>query len=181
MNVLGLEPMERTVGRTTIRLEQGDLTAMEVDAVVYYARENLELSSGFGTGIQSRGGAAVKAELDKIGRIGMGEAVITTAGRMNAGHVIHACGPKFQEQDTEGKLRQTMRSALKAANDNALRTLAFPPMGAGFYGVPLPLCAAVMIEEITGFLAGETTLEAVTICVMDKREFQAFESRLQQI
>lgn len=169
--------VERPVNRTVVKLIRGDLTLLPVDAVVYYAREDLALGFGFGTAIRVRGGDTVAKELETFGRIGVGEAVITTAGSMNASYIIHACGPKFHEPDTEAKLRATVRAVLRLADERGLRTLAFPPMGAGFYGVPLDLCAAVMLEEISRHAMGPTGLEEITICVMDRREFRAFEDK----
>jgi len=173
-----IPPVERTVNRTVVRLERGDLTALEVDAFVFYAREDLALGSGFGTAIQVRGGDSIKKELEKLGRLGVGEAVATGAGSLNAKFIIHACGPKFQEPDTESKLRQTMRSALRVAEEKAVKSLAFPPMGAGFYGVPLADCARVMVESIRTHLQGQTALEQVILCVMDQREFDAFKDKV---
>lgn len=175
------EPVVYRRNGKVIRLEKGDLTALSVDAVVYYAREDLELGSGFGTAIQSRGGAAIKEQLSKIGRIGMGEAVLTTGGNLQARHIIHACGPKFQEPDRELKLRRAVRAALDAAASAALATVAFPPMGAGFYGVPLDLCAEVMLGEIGRFMEQENTVSEVILCVLDDREFDAFQPRLQAL
>jgi len=174
-----IEPVVCHLREKAIRLEKGDLTALPVDAIVYYAREDLELGSGFGTAIQTRGGTAVKEELKKIGRIGMGQAVVTTAGSMRAGSIIHACGPKFQEPDRELKLRQAVRAALDAAASAGFASVAFPPMGAGFYCIPLELCVNVMLEEISRFLAVESSLSEVTICVVDNREFRAFAPKLE--
>jgi O-acetyl-ADP-ribose deacetylase (regulator of RNase III) len=175
------EVIEKKINKTLVRLQQGDLTALQVDAFVFYAREDLEIGSGFGTAIQSRGGAAVKQELDKISGVRMGEAVITTAGAMNASYIIHACGPKFQEPETEAKLRNCMQAALRLADLKRLRTLAFPAMGAGFYGVPLDLCCRVMLDAIRNFLQDETSLDEVIICVVDKREFDAFKGKVKAL
>ena len=174
-------PIERKVNQTVVRLMQGDLTALEVDAFVHYAKENLDLGSGYGTAIQSRGGGAVKKEVEKIGGIRMGEAVMTTAGGMRAKHIIHACGPKFQEADTERKLRDCMHSALRIADENGLKTVAFPPMGAGFYGVPLALCAGVMLDAIRSAAAAGTSLEEIVICTVDGRDFLAFQGQIEAL
>jgi len=178
---MAIEPVERKVNRTFVRLQRGDLTALEVDAFVYYAREDLLAGSGFGTAIQVRGGDSVKKELEKIGRIGMGQAVATGAGNLNAKFIIHACGPKFQEPDTESKLRATILAALRAAEEKGIKTLAFPPMGAGFYGVPLADCARVMLEVIRTYLEGPTALDEVIICVIDQREFDAFKEKVEAL
>lgn len=150
-----------------------------MDGLVFYAREDLNLGSGFGTAIEARGGAPVKEALQRIGRLGMGEAVVTPAGNLKSRHIIHACGPKFQEPDIEPKLRKCVQAALDAANSAGMKTVAFPPMGAGFYGVPLDLCVRVMLEVIKQTLTKPGTVECVTICVLDDREFKAFQSKLQ--
>jgi len=173
--------VEKKLNGTVVRLQEGDLTALPVDAFVFYAREDLALGSGFGTALQTRGGDTIKKELAAIGAVRPGEAVVTSAGRMQAKHVIHACGPKFQEPETDKKLRDCMLSALSLASHKGLKTIAFPPMGAGFYGVPLATCVDVMLEAIRSFLKGESSLEEVVICVMDRREFEAFEAKLNKL
>jgi O-acetyl-ADP-ribose deacetylase (regulator of RNase III) len=169
------------VNRTVVRLACGDLTALAVDAFVFYAREDLRLGSGFGTAIQVRGGDAVKKELEKMDRLRMGQAAVSGAGAMKAKFIIHACGPKFQEPNTEPKLRQSVLAALGAAEERRVKTLAFPPMGAGVYGVPLEVCAGVMLEAIQAYLQGPTALEEVILCVADKREFSAFQPGMEAL
>jgi len=171
---VGMEcrPIEKKAGNTVIKLHQGDLTALPVDAFVFYAREDLEIGSGYGTAIQSRGGQAIKKELDEIGSIKMGEAVITGSGAMNSNHIIHACGPKFQEADIEKKLRECA---------SGLKTLAFPPMGCGFYGVPLSLSAEVMLDCIKSFVEKDTSLEEVAICVVDYRDYVPFKEKMNSL
>ncbi len=168
-------PLEKRIHSTVVCLQQGDVTALPVDAVVFYAREDLALGSGHGTAIQVRGGDAVVSALKSIGSIRMGEAVITPAGKMNAQKIIHACGPKFQEPDTEKKLQDCMLAALNIADRQCLKSIAFPAMGAGFYGVPLSVCASVMLRTIRQFAEAGTCLERVMICVVDGREFAAFQ------
>lgn len=173
------DPVEVKLTNTVVKLVKDDLTAMPVDAFVFYAREDLDPGSGYGTAIQQRGGLVVKTELEAIGSIEMGEAVITGAGAMKAKHIIHACGPKFFEPDLEAKLRKCMRSALQVADENKLEIIVFPPMGYGFYGVPMDLCAKVMLEEMAGFLEGrETSLKEILICVVDKRDFVALKDKV---
>ena len=174
-------PIEKKVGKTAVKLQQGDLTAMPVDGFVFYAREDLEIGAGFGTGISARGGISIKKELEEIGSIKMGEAVITKAGEMKAKHIIHVCGPKFQEADLEKKLADCMRSSLKVASENKLKVIAFPPMGTGFYGIPLELCARVMTVAIKEFLQRETSLEEIIICVADHHEYLPFKEKFESL
>ncbi len=171
--------LDAKVQGKVVRLQKGDQTALPVDAVVFYARQDLELGAGFGSAIQSRGGAEIKKELDKIGSVEMGGAVMTTGGKLKARHIIHACGPKFREADTEKKLRKCMQSALQQAAGAKLKTVAFPPMGCGFYGVPLDMTIKVMLDEVRQFFATPSSIEEVIICVMDDREFKAFRPQVE--
>jgi O-acetyl-ADP-ribose deacetylase (regulator of RNase III) len=175
------DAIEKRSGSGSVRLMEGDLTALAVDAVVHYAREDLALGSGYGTAIQSRGGEAIKKELAAFGGVRMGEAVLTGAGTLRAGHIIHACGPKFQEEGTAEKLRGCMQAALDLAESHGLASVAFPAMGAGFYGVPLALCANVMLASIRGALASATALREVTICLTDRRQFDAFRPEMEKL
>lgn len=175
------QTIERRINQAVVALELGDLTALEVDAFVFYAKQNLELGAGYGSAIQTRGGDSIKKELQAIGSVAMGEAVVTGGGRLKAKHIIHACGPKFQEPDAERKLSDCMLAALRAADAKGAKTLALPPLGAGFYGIPLAVCSAVMLGALRKFLEQPRSLERVIICVVDRRDFLAFREQLEKL
>jgi O-acetyl-ADP-ribose deacetylase (regulator of RNase III) len=165
---------------SVIHLEKGDLTMMAIEAIVFYAQHDLLLGSGFGNAIAVRGGSSIQEELKTYGTISTGEAVITSAGELKSNYIIHAVGPRFRESDIEKKLIATMQSVLKIAEEKKIREIGFPPMGTGFYGIPLELSARVMFEVIRNHLAGDTVLEKVVICVMDQREHNAFKKVLEE-
>jgi O-acetyl-ADP-ribose deacetylase (regulator of RNase III) len=169
------------VSNTRIRLERGDITDQELEAFVYYAQHDLKLGSGFGTAIAGRGGVVIQKELDPQAPVETCDAVISSAGAMKAGKIIHAVGPRFQEPDMEGKLRRTMENVLALADSQGIRQLAFPPMGAGFYGVPLDMCAKVMVETITRHLEAGSGLEDVIVYAGDKREHKPFAALLEAV
>jgi len=161
-----------------LRLLKEDVTLIDVDAFVYYARHDLVLGSGFGGAISARGGPDIQPELDALAPVETCDVVVSGAGELKARHIFHAVGPRFQEEDTEPKLRKTIQNVLAAASGKGIRSLAFPPMGAGYYGIPLDDCARVMIEEIRAHLDGKTSLEDVVICVQDLREQEPFMARM---
>jgi len=169
---------ETTVSRGVIRLLKGDITDLDVDAFVFYARPDLALGSGFGTAITVRGGPTVQQELAGLGPLAVGNAVVTGAGNLRATWIIHAVGPRFQEQDTEAKLRATVRRALELAEEKGIARLAMPAMGAGYYGIPNDLCARVMLETVRAHLAAATSITEVVVCVLDTPQFAAFQVRL---
>jgi O-acetyl-ADP-ribose deacetylase (regulator of RNase III) len=172
--------VERKIGDKSLRLVREDITEMEVDAFVFDVTEDLKLGSGFGGAIQQRGGIVIQKQLDEIGSCPTGEAVVTEAGILKADWIIHANGPKFREEDEEGKLRKTIQSALARAEEKGVKRLAFSPMGTGLYQVPLDLCSRVMVETITEHLANGGTLQEVLIAAPDNREFDPFKAQIEE-
>lgn len=174
-------PTEKKVGNGTVRLVHNDITEADVDAFVHYANSDLQLGSGYGNAISMRGGPTIQDELKKLGTLGTGEAVTTSAGELKAKHIIHAVGPRFQEEDIEAKLRKTIISALEQAEEKSVERLAFPPMGTGFYGIPLDVSARVTLETIKEHLGGESRIKEVLICLKDSRDLKPFQTGLDML
>ncbi len=172
---------EKQFKNSSLKVIKGDITDLNVESFVFYAREDLKLGSGFGTAISVRGGPSIQEELDKLAPIKMCEVVITEAGEMKANSIIHAVGPKFQEENTDDKLRTTIQNALKAADKKGIAEIAFPPMGAGFYGVPLEKSAEITLGTIKEYLQGETNIRDVIVCLLDNREYRQFESEFSSL
>lgn len=163
------------INNAILKLDKGDLTALDIEAIVFYAQPDLKLGAGFGNAISVRGGPTIQDELKTLGSISVGEVVITRAGELKSEFIIHAVGPRFQEPDTEEKLYKIMQCVLNLAEDKGIKRIAFPPMGTGFYGIPLDVSANVMLSTIRNHLSRNSNLNEVLICVMDKREYLAFE------
>lgn len=174
-------PDQLTINGRTLRLTKGDITDLEIESFVFYAQHNLALGSGYGTAISVRGGPSVQEELKELGRVNTGDVVVTSAGEMKAKFIVHAVGPRFQEEDTEGKLRMTVENALKQAEAKGITAIAFPAMGVGFYGVPLPISARVTLKTIRDHLMGATSIQEVVVCLLDNREYQPFQSQLEAL
>jgi O-acetyl-ADP-ribose deacetylase (regulator of RNase III) len=173
--------VEKRFSDKVVKIVRDDITAMDVDAFVFYASPDLQLGTGYGNAISVRGGPKIQDELKKFGTAETGAAVTTTGGNLKAKYVIHAVGPRFQEADTEAKLRATTLNALKRADEKGLQKIAFPPMGTGFYGVPLDVSAKVTLGAIREFLAGKTKIEEVIICARDTREIKPFQTVLEAL
>ncbi len=171
--------VEKRVGDRVIRLVRGDITDLEVDAFVYDLTADCKLGSGYGSAIATRGGKVVQDQLNTIGALPTGEAVVTTAGKMKAKFIIHVNGPKFHESDTGGKLARAVESALKRADEKGLAAVAFPPIGTGLYQVPLDLCARVLLETVQRHLEGPTSLKVVLFDALDSREYKPLAAALE--
>lgn len=166
------------VNNRTLRLVRGDITDLDIESFVFYAQADLSLGAGFGGAIAVRGGPAIQEELKRYGTRKTTEVVVSDAGELKAKYIVHAVGPRFQEENLEEKLRTTIINSLKAADEKGIERIAFPPMGTGFYGVPLDVSARVTTDTIAEYLAGETRLKEVIICVQDSREQTPFEAYL---
>jgi O-acetyl-ADP-ribose deacetylase (regulator of RNase III) len=159
-----------------LRLVRGDITDLDIESFVFYARHDLNLGSGYGGAVSVRGGPTIQEQLKEMGPLETTEVAVSDAGDLKADYIIHAVGPRFQEENIEEKLRATIINCLKAADEKGIKKIAFPPMGTGFYGIPLDVSARVTTETIKGYLAGDTSLEEVHICVQDNREQAPFET-----
>jgi O-acetyl-ADP-ribose deacetylase (regulator of RNase III) len=173
---------EKKINQSTIRLIKGDITDIEVEAFVFYARPDLKLGAGFGNAISVRGGPSIQKALDDMANpVDVGEAVVTDGGKLKAKYIIHAVGPAFQEQNTEEKLRTTVTNSLKKAEEKGIGQVAFPLMGAGFYGVPMDTSARVTLATIKDYLTGDTQLREVLVVALDNREFRPFRTQLEAL
>jgi len=167
--------LETKIKDTVVKVEKGDLTAMEIESIVHYASPDLVLGSGFGSAIAARGGASIQEECKSFGTIKPGESVVTSAGNLNSKYIVHAVGPRFQEDETEQKLATTVENALKVAKEKGILKIAFPPMGTGFYGIALAVCAQVMLKSVKSHINSGTSINEIIICVLDEREYKPFQ------
>lgn len=169
------------VNNTVVRLLKEDVTDIDVNAFVYYAQHDLTVGAGFGTAISTRGGPTVQKELDGKGPLSTCDVVVTGAGNMKADFIVHAVGPRFQEDGIEPKLRETMFNVLKAAEEKGIERIAFPAMGAGYYGILPDVSAKVMTEVLKEYLSGETKIKEVVICVLDTPQFNSFKAPVEAL
>jgi len=160
--------------KAKIHIVQGDLTEQDVDAVVNAANNDLQLGGGVAGAIRRKGGAAIQEECDRIGSIPLGEAAITTGGRLKARYVIHAASMSLGEATTEKNLRLSTRNSLLRAKEKGLKSIAFPAVGTGIAGFPMRRCAEVMLEEAAAHLKGPTSLEDVRFVLYDRPAYETF-------
>ena len=172
--------VERRIGNKVIRLVRADITDLEVEAFAFDITSDCQLGSGYGGAIAQRGGKAIQEELNAVGTLPPGEAVVTGAGKMKAGYIIHTNGPKFREPETAEKLTRATKSVLRKADEKGITELALPPIGTGLYQVPLDMCASVMVDTVTGHLENsETSLEVVSFVALDSREYKPFQAKIE--
>jgi len=169
------------VWRTRIVIRQGDLTQADCEAVVNAANTDLILGAGVAGAIRTRGGPQIQAECDRQGPIALGEAAVTSGGKLKARYVIHAAGMHLGGRASEESLRNATRNSLKRATEKGIRSVAFPAIGTGIAGFPMKHCAEVMLQEIHAHLEREALPERVEMVLFDRAALSAFEETLRQM
>ncbi len=169
-----------TLDRTQLELVQGDITDMEVDAIVNAANEHLQLGEGVAGAIRRKGGASIQEECNRIGSTPVGTAVMTGAGHLKARQVIHAVGPRMGEGDEDRKLASAVRAALALADRRGMKSIALPALSTGIFGFPMERAARIMLTEIHRYLQGGTKLDRVLVVLWGDDAFETWKRELRR-
>lgn len=167
-------------GRVLVKI--GDLTKEAVDAIVNAANGSLLGGGGVDGAIHRAGGPDILKECKEIRRLHFpdglptGQAVITTAGRMAAKHVIHTVGPVYGRggKDKADLLAACYANSLRLAVKEKLQTIAFPAISTGIYGYPPAEAARVSSAAIAQFLRGDSSLREVRLVFFAASDAETF-------
>jgi len=165
---------------------QGDITKIECDAIVNAANTSLLGGGGVDGAIHKAGGHEILEECRKIrnqqGGCKVGEAVITTAGKLNAKKIIHTVGPVWNggQVNEEESLRSCYRSVLKLAVENNLKTIAIPNISTGVYRFPKDFAARIAIDEVRRILSGDSFIEQVIFVCYDDENYDLYNGILME-
>jgi O-acetyl-ADP-ribose deacetylase (regulator of RNase III) len=178
--------VEREVGGHTIELTQGDITAVRADAIVNAANEELIPGAGVAGAIDRVGGPEIYKEsmaLPGRPRCPTGSAVATGAGRLQARHVIHAVAPRWRggSRSEPELLRGAYRRSLELADELGDRTIAFPSLGTGVYGYPIPDAAHIALSTAAEYVRGDTRIERVIFVLFSAADLETFRRALEAI
>ncbi len=163
---------------------QGDITAIAVDAIVNAANTSLLGGGGVDGAIHRKGGPEILAQCRAIrarqGGCKVGEAVITGGGLLPAKYVIHTVGPVWVggHNGEQGLLENAYRNCLSIAQENGLRSIAFPGISTGIYKFPKELAATIAIATARDFLQQPTSIEQVLFVCYDAENLAVHERLL---
>jgi len=163
-----------------IEVTEGDITLLDVDAIVNAANESLLGGGGVDGAIHRRAGPELLAECRTLGGARTGEAKMTRGYRLKARHVIHCVGPVWQG-GTRGEpeaLASCYRNALRLAKQHSLRSIAFPAISTGAYGYPLEEATRIAIREARTFERTDPALRIV-FCCFSKSDAETYRSYLE--
>jgi O-acetyl-ADP-ribose deacetylase len=163
-----------------IEAAQGDITALEVDAIVNAANSSLLGGGGVDGAIHRAAGPELLAECRLIGGCPTGEARITKGYRLKARHVIHTVGPVWRggEAQEDLLLAQCYRASLALAASHGVRSIAFPAISTGVFGFPKPRATAIAVAETRRFVSAEPTLERVLFVCFDAESLGHYHAAL---
>ena len=130
----------------SIFLEKGDICQQETEAIVNAANNELLHGGGVAGAIVKAGGNIIQEESNKIAPILLGEAAVTSGGKLKAKYVIHAASMKLGENASEENVRKSILNSFKRAEELGIKTIAFPAIGAGIAQFPLDRCARISLE-----------------------------------
>ncbi len=176
--------MHITINNTKLTLVRADITQQDVDAIVNAANSSLMGGGGVDGAIHRAGGPQIleecKAYVAAHGRLPTGEAMITSAGKMKAKHVIHTVGPVWhgggnREDDL---LASAYRNSLSIAIRHGVKTIAFPSISTGIYGFPVDRAAAIAIDTVKKFINENDGLKEVRFVTFSESDFETYKTLL---
>ena len=129
-----------------LRVVEGDITTLDVDAIANAANDRLWMGAGVAGAIKRAGGQEIEREAVASGPIAVGDAVATGAGALPARHVIHAAVMGQDLQTSAEAIRNATRRTLEVADDLGCRSVALPAFGTGVGGFPTDECARLMVR-----------------------------------
>ncbi len=168
------------MGAENIELFSGDITTLEIDAIVNAANEQLTPGGGVSGAIHRASGPELARECARVGGCPTGEARITGGHRLPARHVIHTVGPVWHGggQGEDELLAACYRNSLDLAQGNGLSSIAFPAISTGIFGYPLERATEIAIATVRTWLAEHRDFERVVFAVFGEAAQQAYRAAL---
>lgn len=173
----------------TLELMKGDITKCEVDAIVNAANSKLLGGGGVDGAIHRAGGKEIMEECNKIreekGGCPTGEAVITTAGKLNAKYVIHTVGPIWQGGNFQERklLRNCYINSLKLGEEHGVQSIAFPNISTGVYRFPKREAAKIAIDTTIEMIRNEQlkNIKTIMFVCFDEENYEIYKSIMNMI
>src|SRR6056297_4301814 len=168
--------MERKFSNVTIEVTRGDIANQpDMDAIVNAANARLKMGGGVAGAIHSKGDPELEKETQPLAPISPGEAVITSAPNLSNKHVIHCLGPVYGRDKPEDKLlANCYKNALKIAEENEIKSIAFPALSTGAFGYPIKEATDVVLKTVLDILPSIENLKLIRFVLHSQKDLDVY-------
>jgi O-acetyl-ADP-ribose deacetylase (regulator of RNase III) len=165
-----------------ISLIKGDITQLEVDAIVNAANTSLLGGGGVDGAIHRAAGPALLAQCRTLGGCPTGEARITKGYNLNARFVIHTVGPVYSGKTKDARLlANCYQNSLQLAVDNRIESIAFPAISCGAYGYPIDQAAQIALKTTGAFLEQQPGIKKAVFILFSDEDRETYETTLTKL
>jgi O-acetyl-ADP-ribose deacetylase (regulator of RNase III) len=170
------------MNKKRVDLIKGDITSLDVDAIVNAANNSLLGGSGVDGAIHNAAGPDLLTECEKLNVCETGHSKITAGYRLKAKHVIHTVGPVWYGgyRDEHSLLASCYQTSLNLAKERKIKTLAFPGISTGAYGFPKDLAAVIAVNETKRFLKKNSYPQKVIFVAYSDDSYETYRKLLDQ-
>jgi len=181
-HVFGWQDKERGVQDVNERMEvmEGDITTLDVDAIVNAANKTLLGGGGVDGAIHRAAGQELLEECRGLRGCETGQAKMTQGYRLPAKHVIHTVGPVWYggKRNEPERLEDCYRNSLQLAAENGLKTVAFPAISTGVYRFPADRACRIAVDTVSTFISEHPEIEKVVFCCFDANTAELYRKAL---
>lgn len=171
--------MELRIGSTRIIVVFGDLASQEVDAIIHPTNNYLWFSSFLSDSLKRRGGSNLEREAMELGPVSVGQAVLTTAGRLKCKYLVHAAAWGQDMMVNDRQVHQALAAALKLVREHNCKSVALMPSGLCVGGFPLTRAFETTFLTVVEHCLRATTLEKLLLVAATASEEEVLNGMLQ--
>lgn len=170
------------MNKKRVELIKGDITLLNVDAIVNAANNSLLGGGGVDGAIHNAAGPDLLAECEKLNGCETGQSKITHGYRLKAKYVIHSVGPVWYggNRNENFLLASCYQTSLALAKEKKIKTLAFPGISTGVYSFPKDLAALIAVNETKRFLNKNSYPEKVIFVTYSDDSYESYRKLLDQ-
>lgn len=163
-----------------IKVIQGDITQLTVDAIVNAANEALMAGAGVCGAIHHKAGPQLQEECKTLGGCPTGQAKLTRGYNLPAKFIIHTVGPVWHggNQDEPLLLASCYQKSLELAAQHGIQSIAFPAISCGIFGYPIQDAATIAVKTALQFLKHHNNIDTIYFVCFDKTIYDAYQQAL---
>jgi len=168
------------MGKKRVELINGDITSLDVDAIVNAANSSLLGGGGVDGAIHTAAGPELLIECESLNGCKTGQSKITKGYRLKAKHIVHTVGPIWYGgyRDEPELLASCYQTSLALAKEKKIKTIAFPGISTGIYGFPKELAALIAVNETRRFLNKNNYPEKVIFVTFNDDSYETYRKLL---